>query len=205
MRLHAVVAAAGGSARMGFPKALLAPAGGLPLALQWCVAFREAGADVVTCTLPDEADALLFGLATLLQDQGFRVRPNRHPERGLLGSVQTALVGVTAETSLAVVPVDTPFRAGLVGALLDHARRHAGHTVRPHHGGVPGHPVVLPPAVCAALSSLGREDSVRTVLPLAPEAPLDWPDAAVLRSLNTPADAASENPPLERWVPSRAW
>jgi nicotine blue oxidoreductase len=200
VRAAALVAAAGVSVRMGFPKALLAFPDNTLLLAQHVSVLRACGVDPVLVTLPPP---LLLPdrdrLEGLLRAHGGLLMENRFMERGLLGSVQTALAGMEADACL-LLPVDTPgVTRGLVEALMVHARQHPGRFVRPRAGLATGHPLVIPAHAFALIRDFRGDGGVRALLKNVVDLP--WPDARVCTDVDTPEDAAAQVPPLRRWQP----
>ena len=79
------------------------------------------------------------------------VTVNEHDDRGLLGSVQTALAALPALDALLMTPVDVPgCSVELCRALLDAALHSPDAWVFPQKGVARGHPVLIPRAASCA-------------------------------------------------------
>ncbi len=158
--IPAVVLAAGASARMGYPKALLPVGRGPETFLERITAtLVAAGVDdivVVVAPRPEAVREVLGRLPVLV-----RTVENPDPARGQLSSLQAGL-GVIDHPGVAGVlvwPVDVPFATvETVGALLAEARRTRAPVVRPVRQGRHGHPVVFDRRV---FDELRRADPAR--------------------------------------------
>lgn len=133
--IAAVVLAAGGSTRMGRPKALLQRPDGRRYAEAIDASARAAGcAAVVVVVGPPHGEAVraLLPADTI-------VAWNAQPERGMLSSVQAGIAALPAAAEAALVwPVDVPFvEVATARALV----MHAGTIVVPVHNGRGGHPL----------------------------------------------------------------
>ncbi|MEW5849510.1 MAG: NTP transferase domain-containing protein [Myxococcota bacterium] len=208
MRVAGLVAAAGASSRMGFPKALLAPRGGPPLLLSLARAFREGGAETVFTTLPpDDVVAsphrpTLMALRRALDDADVIALHNEDWESGLIGSVRTVLRRAPDVDVLVFTPVDAPAcTPSLVRALIQEATRHTGHAAHPLHDARPGHPLLLPRALFAPVLAFTSEGGVRAALSGHPVRGVAWEDARVLASVDVPSAAEAWDPPLTCWQP----
>ncbi|MCU0250948.1 MAG: nucleotidyltransferase family protein [Vicinamibacterales bacterium] len=138
-----IILAAGASARMGRPKALL-PIGGDTFVTRVCRTLVEAGVGDLVVVVGAEHDAI----AAAVDGSGLRARVVENPRReeGQLSSVLTGLAvadrpGVDA---LLVHLVDAPLvRPDTVRAVLDAFLRTHAPIVRPAVGDRHGHPVLF--------------------------------------------------------------
>mgnify|MGYP002777680306 CR=1 FL=1 len=188
--LAALVLAAGASARMGAPKALLVwrgrtflrhvvalaeAAGCAPiLAVEGAIPLPDAelgpAARVVNPTWPSgQTDSLRRGLAALT-----RLAPGR---------------------PVLVLTVDRPHLApATVRALADAARAAPSQIWQPEHAGRRGHPIVYPPSLVPALLDLPADATPRDLLRRPEHAALRRTlavdDPAVLDNLDRPEDLA---------------
>ena len=174
MNIVGVILAAGGSTRMGRPKALL-PVGGVPL-VRVHQAVLEARCREVRVVLGayDEAIAAALG-------PGAVAVPNpRWAESGPRESLLLALEGLADDTPVVVTPVDVPpataesivrLTAGPPPAALAHA-------------GDAGHPVLVEAG--AARAALLAGGTLKDVVGATPRLVEAGPDA--LRNLNTLED-----------------
>jgi CTP:molybdopterin cytidylyltransferase MocA len=176
-----VVLAAGSSARLGRPKALLRQADETALARVVRVARAGGCAPVVVVA---GADARVAEEARRI---GARVERNPAPEQGRTGS---AKLGVLAAGSGRVLlwPVDRPCAAeATVRALL----AQEAEVVRPVHAGRHGHPIVLAGSALAELLALPDDAPLHDVVRRDPARVRDVPvaDAGVHVNLDTPEAA----------------
>lgn len=144
-----VVLAAGRSARMGRPKALLELEGGTFLAR--CIrTLRNGGCAPVVVVV----GAAAGDVAEEAEGAGAVVVVNERGDSEQVDSLRLGLAALPDSAGAAVVlPVDHPLvRAATVAALVDawHVRPEA--IVRPGHQGTPGHPTLFPRHVWASLS-----------------------------------------------------
>lgn len=169
----AVVLAAGGSTRMGEPKALLRH-GGSTLLAHHVRGLHAAGLAVRVAVGGDgdrvAHEALAEGAAVVRNPDWRTTGPTR--------SLIACLVGVHPDTPVLVTPVDVPpAPAPVLRALLDHS----GDAVV-QFALQDGHPVRVE---AGRAQRLQAGETLRDALRAATRLPLAWPDA--LRNLNTPA------------------
>jgi len=185
-----LIAAAGDSARMGSPKALLENQDGLTFVEVLSRAYLEAGLSPVIVTVPPPpvGEAVAERLAGL----AVRVLPNAAPRRGLSGSVETALRSITpGHAGLVLCPVDVPFAsAPLIRAMIDALAEPESEWLAAvaSYGGLPGHPVAFGRELFEDLLDCDRSGGPRAVLKAhAPRVlPYAWHDPQILHNLNTP-------------------
>ncbi len=167
-----VILAAGGSTRMGSPKALL-DLRGRPLIARHIAALRCVGGPI-RVVLGGHADSIR---AALPPDVMVVMNP-RWASTGPATSLALALASSSADAAV-VTPVDVPPAPPRV---LDRLLTHPPPAVIAARG-APGHPVLIDvPATRGALAAglhLGQ------VLTAAPRVEGDWPEA--LLNLNTPS------------------
>jgi molybdenum cofactor cytidylyltransferase len=193
MRTFGLIPAAGKSSRMGQPKLLL-PVGGTTVLERVLTAVRAGGvADVVVVVGP-----ALTALADAARGRGAHV---------LALPVETADMRATCvhgldwlETRFApapddgwlLLPADHPTcRPDVVRALLAAAgQHHEWSIVVPVHEGRRGHPVWLRWRHVAAIRALPAQQGLNAFIRerTAETLELTWPDAEILRDLDTPED-----------------
>lgn len=189
-RVAAVVLAAGGSTRMGRPKALLPLRGKTYLE----VALGTLGSCdvepllvVLGSSAGDVLERVDLGRAVALL--------NRDWQRGMLGSLQLAVRHLIDErpraTALLVALVDTPlFAATTVQALAQAFRGTGSPVVLPRHRGEHGHPVLFGRAAWDELLAASDGSGARAVVDAHRHdlVEVDVDDPWVLRDADTPAE-----------------
>lgn len=150
--IPAVILAAGGSARMGRPKALLpAPPAGRPFLARIAGELAAGGAGPIVVVAADTLEAAFrAALASSLSGIDVRFVRNPDPSRGPLSSLWTGMdAAVTRETpALLMTPVDVPMvTAAVVARVIDTWRLTGAPVVRPALGDRHGHPVLFDRAV----------------------------------------------------------
>jgi molybdenum cofactor cytidylyltransferase len=190
MSLAGVVLAAGRSARMGSPKALLDFLG-VPFLVRILEALEALEVKTRVVVLGPDAPRIRPALAS----HDFMLVENPDPDTGPIASLRAALTALRPlQPSAALVwPVDLPHvRVTTVERLLEAHRRTRAKVVVPLFGERRGHPVIWDAQVFPDLLENPRatSDGARAVLQ-AHEAdvqgvPVD--DPAVIDQLNTPED-----------------
>lgn len=166
-----IILTAGGSTRMGSPKALL-PLNDAPIILHHIrqMSRRCKRIVVVVGRHGEEIAAVIPSTVQLVEN----------PKWAQTGPAESLLLALEASMTLAVVtPVDVP---PVKDSVLDALLRVGGPAV-PSHRGEDGHPVVIDGSARAVLAAGG---TLREALRSASRIPVDWPDTT--RNLNTPAD-----------------
>src|SRR5438876_10677471 len=190
MTLAGIVLAAGRSARMGSPKALL-DFRGLPFAV-WILEALE-GLEVMTrvVVLGPDAPRILPAIA----GHDCIIVENPDPETGPIASLRSALRALQPlQPSAALVwPVDLPHvRVTTVERILETHRRTRASAVVPTFAERPGHPVIWGPASFGDLleSPEATRQGARAVLHKKDKEVVAVPvaDPAVIDELNTPED-----------------
>lgn len=187
-----IVLAAGGSVRMGRPKALLrCGAGGLTFVHCAAAALCGGGAEEALVVGRPEDEALRAEVDAM----PLRARYVENPaaDSGQLSSVLAGLAAADRPgvSAVVVVPVDAPLiRPDTVAALVARFRAGGGAIVRAVHGGRHGHPVVFGRLAFDALRHADPSVGARAVL----RAHAAWvvdvevDDPGVLGDVDTPAD-----------------
>jgi CTP:molybdopterin cytidylyltransferase MocA len=139
-RIAAAILAAGDSARMGRPKALL-PFGSGSFLTHIIGTLRAAGLDEITVTVGRHAEEIVKNTS----DRSVRYLVNTQPELGQISSVQLALRELDPGCAGCLIwPVDQPaVPTTLVEALLRTFRESEASIVMPAFEGKPGHPVIF--------------------------------------------------------------
>jgi molybdenum cofactor cytidylyltransferase len=185
--IWAVVLAAGGSTRMGRPKALLQVGDGRSFVQAIADAACDGGCGGVVIVVGsphgDELrQALPAGASSIV---------NAQPERGMLSSVQAGVAALPAAATGALVwPVDVPLvEPETVRAILSVA---PDRIVVPAHGQRGGHPVRIPRRLFGAVAALDPARGLRALLEThATEVErLGVNDRGVLVDFDTPEDYA---------------
>jgi molybdenum cofactor cytidylyltransferase len=161
MGLGAVVLAAGQSARMGRPKALL-PIGGRTLVERMVTTLRAGGVNPVVVVTAEETAA---EVAKAIRDDA-RVVVNHQAGRGQLSSLQAGLRALPdAVPGALFTPVDLPLlQTATVTALVGAWRAADAALVRPLRSGRHGHPVVVGRPAIRALLAADVASTARAVL-----------------------------------------
>lgn len=203
-----LVAAAGASSRMGFPKALLSPRGGVPVALTLAATMKATGIRRVFCTLPPPSavplghQPAMAALAERLKAAGVQVLSNAEWDAGLLGSVRSVLAEAPGTEALFMTPVDAPgCTTELVEALWQAHAATPRLPLFPRVDGKAGHPVLLPAVLFPRLWAFRGEGGVRQALALADAPGVTWHDARACANLDTLEQAEAWNPSLACWSP----
>jgi molybdenum cofactor cytidylyltransferase len=172
--IGAVVLAAGGSSRMGSPKALLTTAAGTTFAT-----LRDAGVDAVRVVAAPGAFPVEDPVT------------NPDPSRGMLSSVQCGLRALPEGCDAILVwPVDHPLvTSSTVAAMIAAFRADDPPIVVPVHGGRRGHPVLFASRVVPELLSADPGIGARRVVHAHSDR-LELPvaDPGILDDIDTPDD-----------------
>ena len=178
----AVVLAAGGSTRMGRPKALLEYKGRSFVACAVELATRAGCAPIVVVTGAVE-----------LADQGLAARlvHNDRWQYGQLGSLQRGLAALEDPAGVLVLTVDRPhLRVPTVVTLVAAFRTAPQFSWKPAHAGRRGHPVIYPRSLLPALMALPASADPRELLRAheAVRRAVAVDDPAVHDNIDSPAD-----------------
>jgi CTP:molybdopterin cytidylyltransferase MocA len=193
MTLPAVILAAGASARMGRPKALLDHGGGRSFLAAACAALREAGAAPIFAIVAADA------IEQAARACGAIPVRNPAPQRGQVSSMAIALEAASASPAALIALVDQPeLPAEVARAMLAAAEREPQAVHVPTFRGERGHPAALPTALAAALREAAAGEGARDVIArlsvLVREHPVDA--CSILFDVDTPDD-------LRRWEATR--
>lgn len=193
MRTFGLIPAAGKSVRMGQPKLLL-PVGGTTVLERVLAAVRAGGvADVLVVVGPTAA-----ALAEAARAASAHVLMLAEETADMRATCVHGLDWLTARFAPAnddgwlLLPADHPTcRPEVVAALLTAAAQHPARSiVVPVHEGKRGHPVWLRWRHAAAIRALAEGEGLNRFIRerQAETLELAWPDAEVLRDLDTPED-----------------
>lgn len=189
MKSVSVILAAGGSSRMGRPKALLQWGGRSFLECMVATLRRAHRQDIAVVVGAHAAD-----VAPAAERVGLRVLSNANWATGRMSSVRIAARhAAESGSSLLLWPIDCPaVSASTIDALVDVARRHPLANIVPSHLRRGGHPVLLSGATCCALSSAPWKSLREAMLGCDAERRfVEVPDAAILENVDTPEDLAT--------------
>jgi len=190
MPIEAVLLAGGRGRRAGGPKAFKRVGGELAWRRQARL-LRAAGADRVAVVVHPDRPAEDVALPV---PEGV-VLVVSTPEAEMFASLRAGLRALAgsaaggAAPGLFVLPVDCPLAGRAVtDAMLQRARA-AGRwqVIRPAYRGRRGHPIILAPALCAAIAGGdddGRLDHLIATLPADARVDVEVDDAAVLANHN---------------------
>ncbi len=174
MKRRGVILAAGGSQRMGRPKALL-ELDGRPIVAWHCERLATIVDEVVVVTGGASLTSVVPTTARIVHNAAWATTEPRH-------SLLLAIAGLDPEAEIIATPVDVPpAPANVLEALLavpaDVAARHGAVVA---YEGVPGHPIRMGARSLRAGLSTG---TLRDATARAFYVPVDWPGA--LQTWNT--------------------
>ena len=183
----AVVLAAGGSVRMGRPKAFLPLNTDETFLSRIACTLDRAGAAPLVVVGAPEWTGRPAGLPEYTQ-----VVINPAPDLGQLSSLQCGLAVLPAASSAVLFTlVDVPFiTVETVLALVSTAGRVGADIVRPERSGRHGHPVLVTRVVAAALLSAESSQTTRAVLRAFAASTVDVPveDEGAFVDVDTPEE-----------------
>lgn len=174
-----IVLAAGASARMGTPKALLPARGGRTFLGQIAHRARMAGLDVLVVTGAHAKEiALAHPELTQLVNRGWR--------SGQWSSVKTGLKAVRGR--VLIQPVDAPNVSARTFAKLAAVRARAAFVA---YRGEPGHPVMVDAAACLRARAKTLAEALNALGAVA----VATRDRHVLDNINSPRDLGNGDRP----------
>jgi len=204
MKTTALLLAAGESARMGTPKALLLW-GGRPLLGHQLAVLQRSRVDECIVVLGREAGRL-GGLVQPLLRPGWKARAvvNPRPADGKSSSIRAGLAALSRPPeSILIAAIDQPLERDLVDALLEAGRREwelpgdgwpIKRIVIPTFDGHRGHPPLFHGSLFPELLGVSEEtEGLRRVVRRIPERVLEvpWQRSGILLNLNTPGEYES--------------
>ncbi len=191
--LSAIVLAAGESARMGRPKALL-DWRGKPFIEHVCAALREAGVEERIVVLGRASGEVLAGW----RPSGEKITVNPRPEEGQLSSLRAGLreTSPAAEGFMVCLADQPTVAAGTYRRLMDFWAADKSAIVIPRAFRAAdarmkrGHPIIIPAAHRALCFEGPLEKGLHWVThhPAVRAADLDLEDREVIRDFDTPED-----------------
>ena len=164
--LPGVILAAGGSTRMGSPKAALRTPDGEMFVTRIVRTLRTAGVTDLVIVTGTHHDAVLDALAHD-REAAPRVVRNPDPSRGQLSSLLAGMDAVVTSQSDAVMMtlVDVPLvRASTVAAVIETWQRTRAPIVRPAIGDQHGHPVIFDRALFNELRRAPLDAGAKSVV-----------------------------------------
>jgi molybdenum cofactor cytidylyltransferase len=186
--IPAIVLAAGASARMGRPKALLT-IGGRTFVRRILDTLRDAGVKDALVVVRPDAEEVVREIA--LAGIG-RAIVNADPARGKLSSLATALdtIGGDPRVVAALVTlVDVPLvSAATVSALLERAARSPASILRAVYDHRHGHPVIFKRGLFDALRRADPSAGAKDVLRAHAIEDVEVDDPGVVQDVDTPDD-----------------
>lgn len=201
--LGAVILAAGSGRRIGTPKLRLEAAGQSYLAIILDRLEQAEIAPVAVVVAPAEETWARNRLAdtsrrpdprpavarSSIEELSLVVNPR--PELGMFSSVQLGVTALRACRGLCIVPVDHPFVDLSTYLLLKQTfAQYPEAIIKPLYQNRPGHPVVLPQPLFAAVLAAAPGASLRELLRGADTGliRIESGDAGILRNINEPGD-----------------
>ena len=165
--LAAIILAAGESARMGRPKALLPDPSGRPFVTRLAATFAAAGvSDIVVVASAQEA-----AISRALAPASLPVTPvvvmNPNPECGQLSSLWVGLDHAEpgGADAVLVTLVDIPMvKVETVAYVIEAWQKHRPPIVRPAYGDRHGHPVLFDRSLYAELRRAPLDEGARAVV-----------------------------------------
>ncbi len=190
MKPAGVILAAGASARMGRPKALLT-LGGVTF-VERAIRLLEPLCGPLVVVVGYHREEIL---ASLAGRGGVRVAVNEDPARGMLSSLQCGLAAAgQCEGGAMFTVVDCPaVRAETARAVLAAFRGRGVAVAVPVYGGRRGHPVCVSVEVARELGAAQEGEQARDVIARrrTAESVVDVDDAGVVTDADEPGDLAA--------------
>lgn len=191
--IPAVVLAAGRSARMGRPKALLAAGPSDTFLTRILRTFRDAGAEDIVVVVGANADGIVESVARQGLTPRFVLNPNF--ESGQLSSLLAGIGAIDRPgvSAMLLTLVDVPLvSASTVRAVLERYRHTRAPIVRPVHGSRHGHPVLVDRRLFEAVRRADPSEGVKPVVRahVSAEGDVEVDDEGAFVDIDTPDDYA---------------
>lgn len=183
-----IILAAGKSERMGSPKALLPFEGSTFLGHLYAL-LKKSPLDPVRVVL----GAHERRIRAQVELEGGDVVLNPDYEKGMLSSIQAALISMEQATPEAVIlfPVDHPnISSRLIDQVIESYRAGGGEIIIPLKDGRRGHPVLFAGSLFGELRSAPPDIGARHVVRSHPDRVYELPtiEPGVLQDIDTPED-----------------
>jgi molybdenum cofactor cytidylyltransferase len=186
----AIILAAGASARMGSPKALL-KIGGKTFLRHIVDVLRDSGISGIVIVLGSGADRIADSLAWF----DGKVVVNQDWQRGQLTSLISGLdaIGGRHIQGVLVCPVDHPLATSRLIRSMCEAVEASQNIIIPVFKGIRGHPVIFPSRFIDSLRSAPLEMGARQLLRDHPDdiLEIETDDEGVIRNIDTPEEYES--------------
>lgn len=190
--LSGIILAAGDSARMGSPKAVLPDRTGTPFVVRIATTLIAAGVPEVLVITGRHHDAIASAVAAARWAVRPRLVRNPDPARGQLSSLWLGLEACSPGTeAVAMTLVDVPALAQTtVEVVIETWRRTQAPIVRPQYRGRRGHPVIFDRALFDELRRAPLDKGARAVLSAHYAAIVNVPvsDPGCVQDLDTPEE-----------------
>ncbi len=189
----AIVPAAGAAERFGGAK-LLANVGGQPLLERTVRALLGGGVDHAIVVLEPGSNEIRDAIPAL-KDRRVTVATNRHPELGMLSSIQAGLRERQGDPIL-VLPGDMPYVEEATVSSLLRLYSERGGIVSPRFRGKRGHPVVIAGRLKDEILGAADGATLHEVLRAHADERLDLDvyDRGVVRDVDVPSDLEEAAP-----------
>jgi len=187
VRIVAILLAAGQGSRFGGDKLLAKLADGTPVGVQSVRNLREALAEIVAVTRPEDAE-----IRALLHAEGIRVEVCPRAHEGMGASLAHGVLATYDADAWVIALGDMPRIRPTTIRQIAAALTAGAAIVAPVYRGTRGHPVGFSGAQREALAALSGDAGARDILRAERDriTLLDCDDPGVLADIDTPADLA---------------